>query len=145
MIIAESNFSIESPRQRIWELLLKSVLRFMPFERIKPLSEKSVRALLKVKMGFISLPMNVMVEIVEATPPESLVTVLEARGMGGIIWLKQRATFKLASAGEAKTEVACKIALEDMGAIVKIFLLRKVKTFARDSFTGLEDRLRKWA
>jgi carbon monoxide dehydrogenase subunit G len=145
MIIAESSFTIDSSQQRIWELLLKSVLRFMPFERIKPLSEKSVTALLKVRMGFISLPMNVMVEIVEATPPQLMVTVLEARGMGGIIWLKQRATFTLTSADDEKTEVGCKIALEGMGIMVRIFLMRLVKTFARDSFQGLEDRLRKWA
>ena len=145
MIIAESNFVIDSSRKRIWELLLKSVLRFMPFERIKPLSEKSVRALLKVRMGFISLPMDVEVEIVEASPPETMVTVLKARGMGGIIWLKQRATFTLVPVGDDKTEVSCKIGLEGMSIIVRTFLLRLVKSFALDSFTGLEERLRKWA
>ncbi len=145
MIIAERKFVIDSSQQRIWALLLKSVLRFMPFERMRPLSESSVSALLRVKMGFISLPMAVEVEITDASPPERMVTVLKSKGMGGMVWLRQRATFSLALVGEGKTEVTCKIAEEGMGILVRMFLLPRVKTFARESFNGLEERLRRWA
>jgi len=144
MVIAEKKFIINSSQQRIWELLLKSVLRFMPFERMRPITEKSVRALLRVKMGFISLPMDVEVEIVEASAPELLVTVLNSKGMGGLINLKQRATFKLVPVDENKTEVDCNIVAEEMGIIVRIFLLWRVRTVARDSFQGLEERLNQW-
>ena len=144
MVIAEKNFVINSSQKRIWELLLKSVLRFMPFERIRPKSEKSVQALLKVKMGFITLPMDVEVDIVEASAPEKLVTILNSKGMGGLINLKQKATFQLIPAGEDKTTVDCHIEAEKIGILVRLFLLWRVKSVARDSFQGLEERLNKW-
>jgi len=144
MVIAEKQFIINSSQQRIWELLLKSVLRFMPFERMRPTSEKSVQALLRVKMGFISLPMDVDVEIVKASPPELLVTILNSRGMGGLINLKQKATFKLIPKDEDKTTVDCKIVAEEIGIIVRMFLLWRVRAIAWDSFQGLEERLNKW-
>ena len=145
MIIAEKKFVINSSQQRIWELLLKAVLRFMPFEKMRPLTEKSVRALLKVKMGFISMPMDVEVEVTEASPPEFMITMLRSKAMGGIVWINQKATFTLTPISEDKTEVACQIADDGMGIIVKLFLLWRVKTVSQEAFNGLEERLRQWA
>lgn len=144
MILAERKFVINSSQQRIWELLLKSVLRFMPFERMRPQSEKSVRALLRVGVGFISLPMDVEVEVVNTSPPESMVTVLKSKGMGGIVWINQRATFTLTPVSEGKTEVACKIEEDGMGIMVRLFLLWRVRTVAQDAFKGLNARLKRW-
>jgi len=145
MVIAEKAFIISSSQQRIWEILMKAVLRFMPLERMKPQSEKSVRALLRVKMGLISLPLDVEVEIVDASPPTLLVTTLRAKGMGGVIWLNQRSTFTLTSISEGKTEVACKIAEEGMAILLRVFFLKGIKDFAGDAFSKLEERLRQWA
>jgi carbon monoxide dehydrogenase subunit G len=145
MIIAEKKFIISSSQQRIWELLLKAVLRFMPFEKMRPLTEKSVRALLKVKMGFISMPMDVEVEVTQTSPPESMITMLRSKAMGGIVWINQKATFTLTPISEDKTEVACQIADDGMGIIVRLFLLWRVKTVSQEAFDGLEERLRQWA
>lgn len=145
MIIAEKEFIISSSQQRIWELLLKAVLRFMPFERMRPLTEKSVRALLKVKMGFISMPMDVEVEVTQTSPPESMITMLRSKAMGGIVWINQKATFNLESVGEDKTRVSCKIEDDGMGIIVRLFLLWRVKAISREAFTALEERLSQWA
>lgn len=144
-ILAERKFVISSSQQRIWELLLKSVLRFMPFERMRPLSEKSVRALLRVRIGFISLPLDVEVEVVDASPPESMFTVLKSKGMGGLVWLNQKATFTLTPVTEGETEVACKIISEGMGPLVRVFLLRRVRIFAQNAFNRLEELLKQWA
>lgn len=145
MIIAEKKFVINSSQQRIWELLLKAVLRFMPFEKMRPLTEKSVRALLKVKMGFISMPMDVEVEVTEASPPESMITMLRSKAMGGIVWINQKATFTLTPVDEGKTEVSSKIEDDGMGIIVRLFLLWRVKTVSQEAFNGLEERLSQWA
>lgn len=145
MIIAERKFLIESSQERIWELILKAVLRFMPFERIEILSDRSFRALLRIKMGFISLPMNVEMSIMSVSPPESLVTVLKTKGMLGMVWLNQKATFRLTMIEDGKTEVACKTVEEGMATLLRVFLLWKVKSFAEDAFKSLEERLRQWA
>jgi carbon monoxide dehydrogenase subunit G len=145
MIMAERKFVIGSPRQRIWELLLKAALMCMPLERLVPQSATKIQALLRVKMGFISLPMDVEVEIVNMSPPVSMEIVIKAKGVRGIIWLNQRATFILTPISEGETEIACKLAEEGMATLLRLFLLPTVKSFARDTFNNLEERLKKWA
>ena len=145
MVIAEKKFTIDTSRERIWSLILKAVLRFMPFERMEVLSEKNFRALLRIKMGFISLPMKVDIEIADISAPEFLVTVIKAKGMRGMVWLNQKSTFKLRKIGEDKTEIACELEEEGMAPLLRMFFLPKVKSFAEDAFKSFEERLRQWA
>ena len=144
MIIAERIFVIDSSREKIWELILKAVLRFMPFERIDIRSEKIISALLRMKIWFISVPMNVEIEIAEMSPPESMVTILRTKGILGMVWLNQKATFRLATIGTGETEVACRTVDEGMSSLLRMFLLRKVKSFAEEALENLENLLRKW-
>jgi len=145
MIIAERKFSINSSQQRIWDLLLKAVLSSMPFERMQVQSEKNVRALLKAKAWFISLPMDVEIEIVGISPPESLVSVLKAKGMKGIIWLKQSSNFTLRPINESQTEVACTVEDGGMATILRMFMSGQVKAFTNDALNKVEERLKQWA
>lgn len=144
MILADKKFVIAGSRERIWGLLLKSVLRSMSFERMKPLSESSVSALLQVKLGFLSLPMQVRVEVQEASAPEHMVAVIDSKGMGGIIWVKQKATFTLRPANDGNTEVSCNIADDGMGFVVRALLLWRLKSVARATFNGIEELLTQW-
>lgn len=145
MLIAERTFVIDADRERIWELLLRATLRLMPFERCNIRSQTEFSALLRMKVAFISLPMQVDMNIVDIVPPETLNTTLKAKGMGGIAWINQKSTFVLTPAGEGKTEVHAKIVAEGMAPILKMFFVPMVKSFARDSFKNLEERLRQWA
>ena len=144
-MIGERKFVVDSSKQRIWGLLLKAVLRCLALERMKPKSASQVVALLRVRIGPIRLPMDVLVDIVDISPPESLVTIIKARGMREIIWLDQRCTFTLTPISEGKTEVSCKMAEEGMSILLRMFLLPTVRNFARDTFHNLEELLRQWA
>ena len=145
MVISERKFTIDASRERIWSLILKAVLRFMPFERMEILSEKNFRALLRIKMGFISLPMKVNIEIADISAPESLVTLIKAKGMRDMVWLNQKSTFKLTKIGEGKTEIACELEEEGMASLLRMLFLPKVRSFAGDAFKSFEERLRQWA
>ncbi len=145
MLIAERKFVIDADRERVWELLLRATLRLMPFERCNIRSQTEFSALLRMKVAFISLPMQVEMNMVDIVPPEKMNTILTSKGMGGIIWINQRSTFTLTSAGEGKTEVNAKIVAEGMTPLLRIFALPMVKSFARDAFKNLEERLKQWA
>ena len=145
MLVTERKFVIDATRERIWELLLRATLRLMPFERCNIRSQTEFSALLRMKVAFISLPMQVEMNIVDIVPPETLNTILKAKGMGGIVWINQKSTFTLTSAGEGKTEVNAKIVAEGMAPLLRVFFLPMVKSFARDAFKNLEERLRQWA
>jgi len=143
--IGERKFVIDAPQERIWDLLLRATLRLLPFERCKIQSDTEFSAVLKMKVAFITLPMQVEMKLVDIVPPETMNTLLKAKGMGGIAWINQRSTFKLTSIDEGKTEVEAKIVAEGMAPILRAFFLPMVKSFAGDSFKNLEERLKQWA
>jgi hypothetical protein len=74
-----------------------------------------------------------------------MVTALKAKGMGGLAWINQKSTFNLAQVDENKTEVTCRIEAEDMARLLRWFFLPRVKSFARDAYKNLEERLKQWA
>ena len=145
MLIAERTFVVDADRERVWELLLRATLRLMPFEKCNIRSQTEFSALLKMKVAFISLPMQVDMNLVDIVPPETMKTLLTAKGMGGIVWINQKSTFTLTEAGKGKTEVKATIVAEGMAPILKIFFVPMVKRFAADSFKNLEERLKQWA
>jgi carbon monoxide dehydrogenase subunit G len=145
MLIGERKFIIDASRQRIWDLLLRATMRLMPFERCNIRSQTEFSAMLKMKVGPITLPMQVEMKIVDIVPPESLDTILKAKGMGGIAWINQKSTFKLTAIDGGKTEVDAKIFAEGMSPLIRLFFLPKVRSFAGDSYKLLEERLRQWA
>ncbi len=145
MFITDRKFVIDATRERIWELLLRATLRLMPFERCNIRSQTEFSALLRMKIAFISLPMQVEMNIVDIVPPETLNTILKAKGMGGIVWINLKSTFNLTPIDEGKTEVDAKIVAEGMAPLLRAFFLPMVRSFTRDSFKNLEERLRQWA
>ncbi len=145
MLVGERKFIVDAPRQRIWDLLLRATMRLMPFERCNIRSQAEFTALLRMKVGPIKLPMQVEIKIVDIVPPDSLNTRLNAKSMGGIVWIIQKATFKLSSIDEGRTEVDAKAFIEGMSPIIKLFFLPMVKGFVNDSYKLLEERLKQWA
>jgi len=145
MLIGERKFIVDASRQRIWDLLLRATMRLMPFERCNIHSQTEFSALLRIKVGPIRLPMQVQINIVDIVPPESLNTILDAKGMGGVAWIKQKVTFRLSPVGENKTEVDSKTFTEGISPILKLLFLPIVKGFVVDSYKLLEERLRQWA
>ena len=95
-------------------------------------------------MGFITLPVRIKMEIIDMVKLESIVTTLQARGLGGLVWFNQKATFTLTTVDESKTEVASKMEAEGMAFLLKTLLLWKVKGFARETLDGLEVLLKQW-
>ncbi|MBN1228035.1 MAG: hypothetical protein JXA79_13670 [Deltaproteobacteria bacterium] len=145
MIINERTFDVNASIQRIWKLLLKALLRCLVLERMKPVSVKLVHALLRVKVGFITFPMNLTVEVIDMMPNDSLVTSITVQAPGKLFCLKQKCTFKLTSHENNRTEITCQMLVEKMGIVKKIFLLPEIRKFSQNTFNNLEDLLKQWA
>jgi hypothetical protein len=142
MQIAENQFIVNNSPKRINDLLLRAILRCMPLERMRPVSAMKVNALLRMGIWFIKVPLDVEVEVTSASP---MVTLIKARGLKGIVWLNQKCTFILKPNGEEKTEVSCLMESEGMGILLRIFFLPAVKSFARNTFNNVEERLKQWS
>jgi len=144
LIIADRKFTINSPRERIWEYIIMALMRCMSFEGMQFADERSFSAILRMKMGFITLPVRIKMEIIDIVKLESIVTTLQARGLGGLVWFNQKATFTLTTVDESKTEVASKMEAEGMAFLLRTLLLWKVKGFARETLDSLEVLLKQW-
>jgi len=144
MIIAERKFTINSSRERIWECVIIALMRCIPFEGMQFADERSFSAILRMKMGFITLPVRVKMEIIDIVKLETLVTTLQARGLGGLVRFNQKATFTLTPVDESKTEISVKMEAEGMAPLLKIFLLWKVKSFASESLDSVGVLLKEW-
>jgi len=144
MIIANREFTIDSSRERIWECVVKALMRCMPFEGIQFADERTFSALLRVRIGSIALPMRVTIEIVDIEKLETIAANIKATGIWGLVWFNQKATFTLTTVEENNTEVTATIVAEGMAFLLRTLLLWKVKSFANDSLHSVERFLREW-
>jgi len=141
-------FVIKSAVERIYELLMKAILRCLPMEQLVPVSDNTVNALLKVKLWFLSIPMAVQVVTADIVPNESVVTYVHAKGLGGLMKLTQKFTFALKSKGEKETEVSCTVEYQEKSwflGIAWVLFAPMIKGIGMDTFQKLEERLTKWA
>jgi len=140
----ESTFVIEASRERVWECLTKALFRSIPLEQMNFLNERSLIAVLRVRMSRFELPLRVNIEISEISEPEILAATIKATGVKGIIGFNQTVRFTLADTNEGGTKVSARLEAEQMSLPVKTFLLWKVKGFANDSLSSVERLLREW-
>jgi carbon monoxide dehydrogenase subunit G len=144
VIIADKTFTVAGSRERIWECLTKALLRAIPFEQMEFADERKFSALLRLKIGCLSVPTKIKVEIANMVEPETLTTKIRLDGMKGIIRLDQIARFSLKPSDEATTEVAVNLEVENMSMPLRTFFLWKVRSFATDSLDSVERFLHDW-
>jgi carbon monoxide dehydrogenase subunit G len=144
MIIAEKTFRVAGSQEKIWEFLTKALLRSIPFEQVEFTDERGFSALLRLKIGYLTLPTKVTVAISNMVEPETFAAKISLSGMGGIIQLDQVARFDVKGSDKAPTEVAAKLEAERMSPLLHTFLLWKVKNFARDFLNNVERLLKDW-
>ncbi len=142
-LIAERKFAVDSSRERLWQLIARVVFSSLSsVERMEIIDENNWQALLKVKLGFITLNMDLKGETIDTTPPEMIGVRLRATGMGGIAKLDQKVTIKLDPLDDARTEVTCRAVAYGMGSLFKLFLLGRARSFATETFDSIEKRLK---
>ena len=141
-MFAERRFVIAAPRERIWDLIGRVTIDSLNLEGFNYEDERNFTALIRAKVGFISLPMHLKGEIADITPPQTLVTVLKVTGLRGMIRLSQKVTYTLNSVDTGKPEVSCKSAGEMMRGPIGIALTPVAKGFAMKVLADVEKLLR---
>ena len=142
-LIAERKFVVEASQERLWQLIGRVVFSsFHGVERMEIIDENNWQALLRVKLGFITLNMNLTGEMVDVSPPESLGVNLKARSKVRVLQLNQKITINFTQVDETKTEVTCKAIAEGVGTLFRLFLLGRTRGFAKSTFDIIEERLK---
>ncbi|MBI4319315.1 MAG: hypothetical protein HY675_12565 [Chloroflexi bacterium] len=137
MIVLERQFTIGAPQQTVWEYLARAILSSPRLERIDIIDSEHFDALLRVKLGFINVPMAVNGQIADSVHLESLTAKLRIRFVKDLIKLNQSTTFTLSAVDEGQTHVACRVMIEGMGPLLTLFS-GKVKASAEEIISGTQ-------
>jgi len=145
MIIANKTLTINASPLRVWEFIGEAMLTALKLGRFMPIDQNNFIAVMKVKLGFITLPMSVEGRITESNEPTSWTAVIQTKAMGGIIWLKQKASFVLTQVDEDTTEINSKMIAEGMSLPIRVFLLGKVRQVASETLDEFGRLLKQWS
>lgn len=144
MIVAERKFVIDAPQEGIWELLGDAIFSSIRLERMQIIDENNFAGVVRVRIGFISLPMHLRIKLVDISSPRSLTAKVIARTKPGIFTITEETRITLTLISEGKTEVGTKAAVEEMGTLPRLLLLWKIRSFAEDILDGIKRCLEKW-
>ncbi|MFC1987530.1 SRPBCC domain-containing protein [Chloroflexota bacterium] len=136
----QKQFVIEASHERVWDLVANVILQCLPLEKIDIISESAFNAVLRWKLGFVSLPMNLKGELVDISPPTSLTCMLRVEVAIMRLAVKVRIVLAPVSQGK-KTEVVC--TAQDAGtiAILRWVMGRQQQRFAGNTFDSIKKRL----
>jgi len=140
-LLARSDYIIQAPQHRVWDLLASSVIQGMPVEQMDIVSDTTIVAVLRVKVGFIEVPVDLKVEVADITPMQSLSTLVNASKRG--IKSTLRVSFALAAVTEDETSVAC-TAVEEASSPVMRLMRWQQRRFAGEIFASIKDRLERF-
>ena len=136
----EKQFVLNAPQERVWGLLGGAIYQCLPAEKVDIINEWLFNAELKLRFGFVRIPLKLKVELTDINPPGSLSTKIWIRM--GIIQFIMAVTFMLRQADGEKTEVIGMAKDEGRQAIWRWVLLKQRRDFAENVFDSVEARLK---
>ncbi len=138
--IAETSFVVDAPRKRVWDLLASVIFQQLPVEQVDIVSFDRFTAVLKWRLGFMSIPLRVEGKVVGTSRPTSYGCIIDAGK--GPMRSRLRVLMALDDFGEDKTKVSCVAAREDGSSPIFWLVGRLQRDFAMQSFESIAARLR---
>jgi carbon monoxide dehydrogenase subunit G len=136
--LARRQYVIQAPRQRVWDLLAGTIIQCMPVEQMQIVNDTTFRAVLKLKLGPLEVPMRLEVRAADISPIDSLCTLVKAKK--GPFESALKVSFALTDASEESTSVVC-TATEDGGSPWMWLLKGQQRSFAGDMFDAISAEL----
>jgi len=137
-LLARSNYILQAPLHRVWDLLASSVIQGIPVEQMDIVNDMTITAILKVRLGPVEVPVPVRVEVADIAPMTSLSTLVTATK--GPFQSRIRVSFALASVSDDETSVDC-TAVEEAGHPLMRLMRWQQRRFAGDIFRSIKGRL----
>ncbi len=124
----------------VWDLLGKVILQSLPLEQIDVESENSFKALLRWKLGFVPMPLNLKGELTDVNAPKAMSCVLQVQK--AVMRLSVKVDFSLTPVEGGKSiEVVGTAAQMNEKNIFAWLLRRQMVSFARRTFDAVQKRL----
>jgi len=138
LLLVRREYTIQAPQQRVWDLLASTIIQCMPVEQMDIVNETTFLAVLKLKWGFVEIPLRLKVQAVDISPIGSLSTLVTAGK--GQFQASLKVSFALTAVKEDRTSVVC-TATEDAGSKLMWLLKGQQRSFAGRMFDSIRQEL----
>jgi hypothetical protein len=119
-MLIEGKFSLKAPIQKVWDFLLEpgTLASCIPgAEKIEALDDKNYEAIVKQKVGPISVKFNFLTTVTEMNPPKYVKAVGKGAAMGGMGTFTHEMTVNLAEISKDEVEVSYKTNVSIVGRL----------------------------
>ncbi len=119
-MLIQGKFTLKAPIQQVWDFLLEpeTLVSCIPgAEKIEAIDDKNYEAIVKQKVGPISVKFNFLTTIAEMTPPKYVKATGKGTAMGGMGTFTHEMTVDLAEISKNETEVSYKTNISIVGRL----------------------------
>lgn len=145
VIIAESKFTVEASRDRVWDLLPRVIFNSAGLEKINIINDRCFGAEMPLRLSFVNIHVPLVGEIVDVVELETLAVTIDGTVLWGLIGLKQKITFTFTSKDSNKTEVSYKASAKGSGPIFRWLIVGKAREIGRNILESIEVTLKRLA
>jgi carbon monoxide dehydrogenase subunit G len=135
----ERKFVIKASSTKVWDLMAAVIFQTLPLESVEIVGLSSFKAVLRWKLAFISIPMNVSGKMVDVFRPSAYGCAIHVKK--GPVGLGIRVGISLNDIDDNDTKITCTVAEDGKQSFVGCLLRGFQKSFAAKILDSIENRL----
>jgi carbon monoxide dehydrogenase subunit G len=119
-MLIEGKFTLKAPIKKVWDFLLEpeTLAACIPgAEKVEAIDDKNYEAIVKQKVGPISVKFNFLTTIAEMTPPKYVKAVGKGSAMGNMGTFTHEMTVNLTEISKDEVEVSYKANVSIVGRL----------------------------
>jgi hypothetical protein len=136
--VAQKNVVIEAPQQQVWKVLGSAIFQCLPLEEMNIIDQKNFQAVLKWRLGFFSIPLNLKGKVTDILSPDLMSFVIQVEKW--LLRMSLKVTFTLKQVNEGSTEIAG-IATVGKQTLIGRIMSGQQRSFATKTFDEIMARL----
>ena len=147
-MLIEGKFALKAPIKQVWDFLLEpgTLASCIPgAEKIEQIDDKNYQAVVKQKVGLISVKFDFITTITEMTPPRHVKAVGKGSAMGGMGTFTHEMTVDLAEIAKGEVEVSYKANISVVGRLATFgerIMRAKSKSVGDELTRNLQEKLK---
>ena len=147
-MLIEGKFSLKAPIKQVWDFLLEpgTLASCIPgAEKIAAIDDKNYEAIVKQKVGLISVKFNFITTITEIDPPKYVKAVGKGSAMGGLGTFTHEMTVNLTEISKDEVEVSYKANISVVGRLATFgerIMRAKSKSVGDELTRNLQEKLK---
>jgi carbon monoxide dehydrogenase subunit G len=147
-MLIEGSFTLQAPIQEVWDLLfdIETLASCIPgAEKIEPIDDKTYDAVVKQKVGPVSVRFKFTTTLTEIDPPRHVTAVGRGEDIGKAGTFTQKTTVNLTEASEDSVEVSYSSNVSLVGRLATFgerIMRAKAKQMGEEITKNLEEALK---